>query len=576
MRLVPTLLAASLLAACAPTPDVRTAQTPPPMLEEVQVLAINDFHGRLEAPGRAIPVRLADGTRALVPSGGAAYLAGALDALDAKVPGEALRVAAGDMIGASPLASALFLDEPTIDVLEMMELDYSALGNHEFDKGIAELLRLTKGGCEMFTKVTPCALDGSYDGADFTYLAANVFLEDGNTLFPDAAVEQVGGHTIGIIGLPLAGVPGLVAPNLVDGLRFADEVETANALVPHLKEMGAETIVLLIHEGGQVGGEWDDPACPELSGAVVDMLDGLDPAIGVIASGHTHNAYSCQVPMPNGMPGTRLLTSAGAYGALVTDIRLHFAKDGGQFVGATGQNVAVQGDAFRDRDGALVLPNDGYARFAPDPEVAALVARVVEKARPLAERVVGSLEGSVSKDDATAGYLIADAQWAATADPANGGAQLALMNAGGVRTDLAAGTVTYGQIFALQPFQNSLMTLSLTGAQLKAVLEQGVAGEGMPRFIRPSRQLAYSFDRSRPEGARIVELTFEGAPVDPAATYRVTANNFIAYGGDGYTVLREGTDATGAGTDVEALAAWLADGRAAPEAGRVRDVTPAN
>lgn len=571
MRPLALVLPALALAACTTSPDAAVA---PPKADTVQLLAINDFHGNLEAPKRAVPVRHVDGHYLRVPAGGAAHLAGALDALD---EGEALRVAAGDMIGASPLASALFLDEPTIDALDMMGLDYSALGNHEFDKGVGELLRLNEGGCEAFTKLTPCALDGDYDGADFTFLAANVFTPEGETLLPDAAIEQVGGRTIGIIGMPLAGVPGLVAPNLVDGLVFADEATTANALVPALKARGAEAIVLLIHEGGQVDGDWDDAACPGLSGAVVDMLDALDPAIGVVVSGHTHRTYSCQVTMPGGQ-GTRLLTSAGAYGTMVTDIRLKFAPDGGAYLGAQGTNIVVQGDAYYDRDGNVVVPSAELPRFTPDAEVEALVSRVVDKARPMAERVVGMLTGPVDKPEGrnpgSAGYLIADAQWAATADDATGNADFALMNSGGVRTGLDGGEVTYGEIFAMQPFQNTLMTVTLTGAQIRAAIEQGLADDNRVMPLHPSRQLAYAFDTSLPPGQRVTSLAFDGAPIEPEREYRVTLNNFIAYGGDGYSVFKQGRDATGAGTDVDALADWLANGADAPTELRVIDRTP--
>ncbi|MBW0145383.1 bifunctional metallophosphatase/5'-nucleotidase [Sphingomicrobium clamense] len=577
------LLAATALTltACTTAYEGEVAEVAPaPATTEIQLLAINDLHGRLEAPEQAVPVTMDDGSVQFVPAGGVAYLSGALKALRTD---KSITVAAGDLIGATPIASALFLDEPTIDALDLMGLDYSALGNHEFDKGVDELKRIQNGGCEKFANLTPCALDGSFDGADFTYLGANVFLPDGTNLFPDAVVHDLGEVQIGVIGLPLADVPSLVAPNLVDGLIFADEAEVANALVPRLKAEGADTIVLLIHEGARGIERWDDPQCVGLSGSVLPIVEKLDPAISVVVSGHTHFSYDCTLPMPNGT-GERLLTSAGRYGIMLTDIRLTF--EGDRLVAKEADNIVVQGDPYTDRGGNAVVPSDALPRFAPDPEMIELVDRVVEGARPFASRIVGKLPGTLMDDpddlESPAANLIADAQLAATRAPDRGNADLAFINGGGVRAPIVPGSdgsVSYAALFTVQPFGNTLMTVTLTGAQLKALLEQQfVDAEGNDEHYHliPSGNFTFAYDLSRPAGDRIVSMTLDGEPIDPARDYRVTTNNFVANGGDGYTVFTQGRDRTGAGNDLDALIAYIAEGRDPPPLGRIRDFTPAN
>ncbi|WP_260483771.1 bifunctional metallophosphatase/5'-nucleotidase [Sphingomicrobium flavum] len=576
MRPIAPMTLALMLAACAATPPVDVAPAAP-QRSEVQLLAINDFHGRLEQSGDVVEVMLADGGSVRVPVGGAARLAGALKTLRTE---RSVTVAAGDLIGATPIASALFLDEPTIQALDLMGLEFSALGNHEFDKGIGELRRITDGGCEQYTLTTPCALDGSFEGADFTYMAANVFTADGRNLLPDAVIKDFGDVQIGIIGLPLKETPELVAPNLVDGLTFADEADSANALVPRLQAEGADAIVLLIHQGGRMTGYFDDPTCPGLDGDVLPILERLDPAISVVISGHTHWSYRCEMPMPNG-EGTRLLTSAGRYGGMLTDVRLTF--EGDRLVAKQAAKVVVQGEALTDRDGNLVTPSDKLPIFDPDPQVASLVARTVAAAAPMADRIVGTLSG-IAPDhpndlESPAGNLIADAQLAATAAPDKGNAQIAFINGGGVRTALvpaANDQVSYAQIFAMQPFGNTLMTVTLTGEQLKRLLEQqfvSAEGEDKEFHLMPSQGFQFAYDLNRPAGDRVVWMKLNGTDIDPTADYRITANNFIANGGDGYTVLKEGRDRTGAGLDLDAVMLWLADGRDPPAVGRIVNLT---
>ena len=550
--------AAALLAGCATTPQ-RVAPAKAPV--EVQILGLNDFHGNLETPSVPVDIARPDGTKLTTRAGGVAAMTSTLRRLRA---GRAsVTVAAGDLIGASPLSSAYFLDEPSIRALSMAGLEVAAVGNHEFDKGSAELLRMQRGGCEKLTSRVPCRLE-PFGGADFTYLAANVLTTGGTTLFPGTVMKQVGPLRVGFIGMTLKETQTLVTPAGVAGLRFADEVATANALVPQLRAQGADAIVLLIHQGGRVPEVYRERGCDGLSGDLLPILDKLDPAIGVVVSGHTHNAYACQVQAG----GTqRLVTSAGKNGFLVTDIRLTYDPGTRRLLSATAENVPVAGDA-------------------EDPQVAALVSRYAAAAKPAAERPVGRLPGPALKDaedgESPAAALVADAQLAATRPSNRGGAQISLINSSGVRTDLkprADGTVTYGDIFALQPFGNNLVVKTLTGAQLKALLEQQFKTENgttrLASLLVPSVGFGIKYNLERAEGQRITAMSLGGRPVDPAARYRVTVNNFLASGGDGFSVLAQGTDSFDAGLDLDALEAWLATNPAVPKAGRVSNVTTA-
>ena len=565
-----TALLVMLLAGCATTP--RPAPAPPGPVE-VQILAINDFHGNLEPPNQTVPA--ADGA---VPAGGAAYLATALK--QARTP-NSVTVAAGDLIGASPISSALFLDEPTIKALSMAGLELAAVGNHEFDKGSAELLRMQHGGCEKLATRQPCAVE-PFAGAGFQYLAANVIGQDGRSILPGTAVKAIGGVKIGFIGMTLKETATLVSPSGVAGLRFEDEVATANALVPGLKAAGVSTIALLIHQGAAITGSYYDQSCPGLSGDILPLLPRLDPAIQLVVSGHTHNAYICRVPMPGG--GTRLLTSAGKYGAIVTDIRLTFDRPGGRLVGEKGEFLIAQGAPIQTSRLTAPLVTS-HTVYPADPAVGALVARYREAAAGAANRPIGRLGGTVLKGsdsgESQAAGLISDGQMFVARDPRRGNADFALMNNGGARTDLlpaADGTVTFGQIFAMQPFANNIVTKSYTGAEIKAVLEQqfdsGRNTVAQPNFLTPSSNFHFAYDRSRPAGQRIVSMTLNGQPIDPAKTYRVAINNFLASGGDNFTALAVGRDAADGGLDLDATEAYLATNPPVPALGRITDKTP--
>ena len=561
----------ALLAACATTPRQVAV---PAGLREVQILAINDFHGNLEPPSLTY-----EGSKGIVPTGGAAYLATALKEVRTA---SSITVAAGDLISASPLVSSLFYDEPTIKALSDSGLGLASVGNHEFDRGPDELRRMQAGGCrEQRAGDTrqSCKLE-PFAGAKFQYLAANVIGRDGQTFFPSTAIRDLGGVRIGFIGMTLKETGTLVSPEGVRGLAFTDEATTANALVPYLRRAGARTIVLLIHQGGATTGKFDDPSCPGLSGDVLPIIEKLNPAIQLVVSGHTHNAYICSLPTA---AGPRLLTSAGKYGALVTDIRMSFGADG-SLAAQRAEFVPVQGEAIANARMTAPL-NTNYRVFPADPQVAAMVQRYKAEAAIVANRAVGTLSAPLAKGDVSsesqASSLIADAQLYVARDAAKGAAEISFMNNGGARTDLIpgpGGVVTYGQIFAMQPFANNLVTITLTGADVKALLEQqfdsGLNSVSRPNLIMPSANVRFSFDRSRPAGQRIVEVLIDGKPIDPARRYRVAVNNFLASGGDNFTVLARGTNPVDGGLDLDATETYLKTNPKVPQRGRVIDLTP--
>ena len=546
-----------LLSGCA-GPQLTNPPAPPPVAYapvEVQILAFNDLHGNIVAPP-PIEVTAPDGRKSMLASGGVARLAAAL-ADERKGHPLTITVSAGDLIGASPLVSGAFLDEPTIDAMNLAGLDLNAVGNHEFDKGPRELWRMQGGGCAKFTTLKPCALE-PFVGAKFRFLAANVRTGEGVTLFAPTAIRQFGPIKIGFIGMTLKGTGNLVSPASSAGLTFADEAATANALVPALKEQGADTIVLLIHQGGKTPAFTTGQGCDGMSGEILPILDKLDPSIATVVSGHTHYAYICQ-------RGGRLLTSAGKYGYFFSDLRLRFDPSTHRLLGQQAANLIT-----------------GTGERGEDPAVKSLVDCYVTAAAPVANRVIGHLSGPAPHDDkdgeSPAANLNADA-FLATGRAA--GAQLALVNASGVRVALtprADGSVTYGQAFSMMPFTNYVVVKTLTGAQLKALLEQqfmaaSFAAGTRPALLVPSAGFGFDYDLSRPQGSRIVALRLDGKPVSPAGHYRVATNNYLANGGDGFLVMTQGTGAVDAGLDIDSLAGWLAKGQGVPSVGRIRNVT---
>lgn len=577
-----------LLSACAaPMAMQNGGSAPAPAAPvDVKIIAINDFHGNLEPPKLAISATDPSGAPIRVPAGGAAWLASAIATLKAQNPHHAV-VSAGDMIGASPLTSALFLDEPTIYAMNRIGVDFNAVGNHEFDKGREELLRMQNGGCAVHTARTPCAIDPDFPGAKFRMLAANTMIEDGKTLFAPTGLKSFGPKgsdvQVGFIGLTLRTTDALVTPAGIKGIRFADEAETANALIPGLKAQGADAIVVVIHQGANSSGSYNSKDCSGLEGDLIEILNRLDPAVDVVVSGHTHQAYICDY-------GTRnparpfLVTSAGQYGTLVSDIRLTIDPVKGAVTAKSADNLIVQSEGFvSPRE--TVTPSSAFPAYAPDAEVAALVARYADAASASKAKVIGRLRGPADRvrdkaGQSVLGNLVADAQLAATRAPEAGGAQIALMNAGGLRADLvplANDDVTFGSIFSAQPFGNALLTQTLTGAQLKAVLEQQFAtSEFGVRMLFVSQGFSYSFDASKPAGARIADMMLNGQPIRMDQDYRVTTSSFLASGGDYFTTLKAGRNPQTGPLDIEALQAYLSGPEliTVPALGRVRGELP--
>lgn len=545
--------AAFLAAACTTVPQ-RQAVAP----VEVQILAFNDFHGNLETPP-PVDVTEADGTKHKIVSGGAAHLAAALAGLRAGHP-NTVTVSAGDTIGASPLISANYLDEPTIEAMNMLGLEFNSVGNHEFDKGVAELKRMQTGGCAKYTLRTPCAVE-PFAGARFHYLAANVVQPDGATLFPPTGLKTFrtskGPITIGFIGMTLKNTKQLVTPSGVKGVDFKDEADTANALVPQLKAVGADAIVLLIHQGGKTTDFTTGNGCDGIYGDILPILPKLDPAITTIVSGHTHWAYVCRGTQQVG--AGRLLTSAGKYGYFVTDLRFRFDPRTHRLLGQDASNVVV-----------------GNGEHGDDPAVQALVDRYAAAIAPVGNRVIGHLTATARKSDedgeSPAADLVADSMLAATKDDA----QIALVNSTGVRVDLPGGDVRYKDAFAMMPFGNNLVVMTLTGAQLKAALEQQYAVPLRPKATRPavlapSAGFTYAVELKQPEGSRVADMRLNGRSIEPAGRYRVVLNNYLASGGDGISTFTEGTDVTDRGIiDLDALVAWIARGQTPPSDPRIR------
>ena len=603
-RTLAALATAALLASgCALAP----ASAP----VHVKIIAFNDFHGTLQSPGRL-------GANADVPAdqrpavGGADALAAWVARLEARNPNHVV-VGGGDLIGASPLVSALFHDEPTVEALNLVGVDFTAVGNHEFDQGADELRRLQHGGCKL-THGQPdphsCLglgshAPGTFDGARFQWLSANVVdSATGRTLLPPYAIKTFEGVPVAFIGMTLQGTPGIVSPTGVAGLAFRDEADTVNALVPSLRAQGVQAIVVLVHQGGvqpangATSGDINgcDGALKNADGSdsdIAQIVRRLDAAVALVISAHTHAAYNCSATTLGAGSATGLpdragrlvpVTSASAFGRVLTDIDLTLDPKTHAVLAVAPTNRLVVRD-----DPAIV------AAIAAAPAVHDLVQAYARLAAPLADGVVGTLATALpaladAAGELPAGSLIADTQLRATQPAALGGAQIALMNAGGVRAPgfvPPAGTtapfaLTYGAAFTVQPFGNSLVTLTLSATQLKDVLEEqfdGCRGQRGFRPLQPSNGLRVAWRAGAPACAKVVDVTFtptdvtrtppvttgppqvvvsNGVVQDATRTYRVTVNNFMATGGDGYRTLIAGTERTGGAQDIAALIAYLA------------------
>jgi 5'-nucleotidase len=567
------VLAALILTATFVVPALaKKPADPPGQLVPLQLLAFNDYHGHLEAntPG---PI----GT---TPAGGSEFLATHLAQLR-QGNKYSLTVAAGDLIGGTPFVSGIFHDEPSVESLNAMGLDISSVGNHEFDEGVTELLRMQNGGCHPEDGCT--FPDDPYAGADFRWLAANVVNDEtGETPLPPYWIERVGGIKVAFIGMTTEATPSLVAQAGIEGWSFLDEAESANALVPELKAQGAEAIVVLLHEGGEPSSTTDINACVGMSGPILQIHALLDPEIDALITGHTHLPYNCMLTDPAGQP--RPVTSAFSFGRVISEINLVLDKR--------------TGDVRRD---LITATNHAVTQdVAPDPAQTAILA----KWKPIADEIglvpVGEVTADISRAvtggredrgiESNLGNLIADAHLWAT-QPA--GAQVAFLNPGALRADLlfaqsgaeGDGVVTYAEAFNVQPFGNVITTMPMTGAQIISVLEEQCQPIGASRpflHLGVSEGLTYTLDVTivntpvDPDGPGgplppsnrrdcidvvVSDVALNGDPIDPTATYMVTANAFLADGGDNFFTFDQVpvTDKVGGGGDLEQFIAYLGE-----------------
>jgi 5'-nucleotidase len=525
----------------------------------VQLLSVNDFHGYLEPPAGSSG-RIVDDTGATVDAGGAEYLATHVRRLrQERVEKYSMFVGAGDLVGGSPLLSALFHDEPTIEFFNQLGMFASATGNHEYDEGITELLRLQRGGCHP---VEGCYDRNGFAGADFTYLSANVRDEKtGRLVMPPYAIKRLErGLSIGFIGMPLQGTPSVVTASGVAGLVFGDEVEATDRAVRQLQARGVHAIVLLLHQGDNTSAGAQPNNCQDIPGPGRAIAERVDADVDAVFTAHTHQPYNCVVRGPDGQ--SRPMIQGASYGRLVSEIDLTLDRR--------------TDDVVRSH---TIAQNHVVTRDVPkDPRATALVEKYQALSAPIANRAVGTTTGPITATtnaagESSIGDLIADAQLAATSSPATGGAQIAFMNPGGIRNNFDAGPVTYAEAFAVQPFNNNLVTMTLTGAQIKNLLAQQFnnPNPGERRILQVSAGFTYTYSWSGSGSATITDVRLNGTPLEDTTTYRVTVNSFLADGGDNFTVLREGTDRLVGGLDIDALVTYLQahDPIAPPPADRI-------
>ena len=498
---------------------------------DVQILAINDFHGALEEN----KVDFDNSTTPPTPIrayGGAAYLATYIKQAAAKNP-NTIFVGDGDLIGASPLLSSLFHDEPTVLALSQMGMQLSSVGNHEFDEGVQELLRIQYGGCNP---IDGC-LAGPYPGAGYEYLAANVIVDKtGKTLFPPYAIKNYNGARVGFIGVDYQDTPSIVTAAGTEGVTFKPELDTINKYAKQLKQMRVKTIVVLLHDG--FNGQSD---CENTASPLNQMIQNVDPAVDVVITGHSHQYYICTI-------GDKLVTSAWYNGRMFTDINLTIDKATGDVTQKSAVNVLTTHDV------------------TPDQGIVDLLAKYKAIADPIANAPVGYISAditraaNISNGESALGDVIADGQLLNTAPE---GAVIAMTNPGGIRADLTYasslvgegdGVVTYGEAFSVQPFSNYMVIMDLTGAQLKDVLEQQ---QFTSRMLQISNGFTFSFSQSAPTGSKISDMALNGVPIDMNATYRVAVNNFLAGGGDGFTGFTVGTNQVIGAFDIDAFVAYL-------------------
>lgn len=486
----------------------------PPKTVKLQVLGVNDLHGNLE------PTLVSD-----KPAGGVAYLGSYLAAAKAADPKGTIIAHAGDTVGASPLISSWFHDEPTIEATNLMDFDAGTVGNHEFDEGGTEMLRLIRGGHREDGKQFKDGADTSdpdFPGADYPYVSANVtYADSGKHVLPPFTIVRREGVPVGIIGVTTTETPSIVVPDAVAPFTFGDLSDAVNQQVKVLNRLGVHTIVVLAHAGG-----FQDPG-KDPAGEILDETKQMSPDVDLVVAGHTHSFLNTRV-------NNALVVQAYKYGTAFDKVTLTVDRRTRDVTDSTADVVTTYDDGV-----------------APQPQLASLVQTFKDRIAPVSSRVVGTAASAATRAATTAGEsslgdLIADAQAHET------GAQIALMNPGGIRADLKAGRLTFGDLFAVQPFDNGMVSMKLTGAQVKAILEQQFPAAG-DKILQVSG-LKETYDRTRAEGDRIMSLTLaDGTAIDPAATYTVASNSFLATGGDGFTVFKQGTEVTSFGSDIDAF-----------------------
>ena len=567
-RLMP-LAAALSIAAALPAAAQAPAGVP------LRLIGFNDFHGHLDPANLSLMLAdpAAPGQLVRVPSGGAAALAGMVARLRDSAE-HSLVLSSGDLVGAAPLVSTLFRHESTIDVMNRLGLELNAAGNHEFDAGLAELQRLFRGGCAApspQSAISSC-VDGRHPGADFPVLAANVLDRRGQPVLAPWVIKRYQGIPVGIVGAVTRSTPSIVVPSGVAGLRFDDEAHAINRAVRVLRQRGVKAIVVSLHEGGEVGpanrrADWNDTRCEGAEGPAFEIARRLSPEVDVLFTAHTHQGYRCELDGRIVIQGT-----AQGRGLSVVDVVLDprsgdIDRRQTRSINLPVLNAATD-PALRERLAAATPePYAALLRVArPDAAIAARVAHYAALAAPKAAQPAGRIGGAFTRasapgvrSDSSFGRLIADAQLAATRAS---GAQIAFMNPGGIRTDLACAappcSVDFGAAFTAQPFGNSLVVMSLSGAQLQTLLEgQQRSGRPEPSFMSPSQGFSYRWVASAAAGERVQDMRLDGQPILPTRTYRVTVNSFMAEGGDGHLVLREGRERVGGPQDLDALIAYL-------------------
>lgn len=481
-------------------------------LVHLKILAINDFHGYITSTEKL-------GGR---PVGGAAYLSSYFVQREMQA-NVTLRVHAGDAVGASPPLSGLLQDEPTIEVLSMLGFDVGVPGNHEFDEGLAELYRLQYGGHHDVT--------GYFHGSSFPLVAANVIRKDtGEPIFPPFVIKAVLGVPVAFIGVVTAEAPSVITQARVSDLEFGDPVEAVNRWVREIRSLGIEAIVVLAHEGGTV-----DEDSGLVEGPIVDIAFGVDDAVDAIVSGHTHQGYAAHID-------DKLVVQAYSKGTAFADIHLVIDRNTGDVAYSEAEIVTVWADAVE-----------------PDSRILGLIDKYEEEVKPVTERVIATAATDLTRKQSEAGEsalgnLIADAhRWVAEAD-------IAFTNPGGIRNDLQAGDVTWGELYVVQPFGNDLVKMTMTGDQIQRALNQQwrQAGDSVEvKFLQLSG-IRYTWDPSLPLGNRIVSATLDdGTPIQSDAEYTVAVNGFLASGGDGFTVFAEACQRTVVTNDLDALIQFL-------------------